>query len=314
MELREKIAWGVALVSLATTIALGLGRSPREGQSPKEEPGSAPNVRNERMKRPDARVKRPPAQKGAEELRPPQGAGPVPEVTDAVIGDAIKKQIEVMRKERKAMREKRKEEMLKLSDEEKSARREAFISKMHERAEKRMKEFVQKTGLNAAQTEAFATTIAALDATLQERTQEWAEKIRSTKTFNQDARMKFVGDVVEVINAGYAEMDASLPATWRTDDGNFNLVQLVGDAAFASVAEALVETGLEDGLQTIGMLMGVQGGSDRGEGPEGRGPGEEGGFPEGGPDGANGPGGSPDGANGPGGMGMGGPGPGGSGM
>ena len=98
-------------------------------------------------------------------------------------------------------------------------------------------------------------------------------------------------------------------------------MQFVGDAAFAPVAEALIETGLEDGLQTIGMLMGGQ-----------RGPGGEGGGLPGGPEGMEAPGagagpggmdnpgdgnmhGGPD-RRGPGlgGPAMGGPGPGGPGM
>ena len=46
--------------------------------------------------------------------------------------------------------------------------REAFIGKMRERAQQRLKAFVSKTGLNESQTAAFESTVSALDATLRE--------------------------------------------------------------------------------------------------------------------------------------------------
>lgn len=179
---------------------------------------------------------------------------------------SMDERIKAMRLEQAEKRRRRLEELRNMSDDEKGARREEFIARMRGRAERRLKEFVRKTGLDAAQTEAFASTVAALDATLQERAREWADTIAETGSFTQDARLKFLGDMTEVLNAGYAEMDAKLPATWRTDDGNLNLMQIVGDAAFAPVVEALTEAGIEDGLQTIGMLMGGPGGE--GGGPE----------------------------------------------
>lgn len=313
MELREKIAWGISVVSVAASLGMAFNGL-RSDAAPRNavETNSKPESKAERIRKSEPRVKRQP--RPEEKAKPKEAASvqqsleQVEKIAEGVIDSAVKERIAAMHKERKAIQEKRKAEMLNLSDEEKSARREAFIAKMHDRAQKRLKEFVQKAGLNTAQTDAFSSTVAALDTTLQERTQEWARKIRETGTFSPDARIKFIGDVVEVLNAGYAEMDASLPSTWRTGDGSLNLMQLVGDAAFAPVAEALIETGLEDGLQTIGMLMGGQ-----------RGPGGEGGGVPGGPEGMDAPGigGGPGGADAPsdgnmnGGSGMGGPGAGG---
>lgn len=322
MELREKFAWGIAVVSFAASLGMAF-TGLRSDAAPHNavETHSKPESKAERIRKSEPRVKRQPKAKPKENASAQQSLEQVEKIAEGVIDSAVKERIAAMHKERKAIQEKRKAEMLNLSDEEKSARREAFIAKMHDRAQKRLKEFVQKAGLNTAQTETFSSTVAALDTTLQERTQQWAKKIRETGTFSPDARMRFIGDVVEVLNAGYAEMDATLPSTWRTGDGSINLMQFVGDAAFAPVAEALIETGLEDGLQTIGMLMGGQ-----------RGPGGEGGGLPGGPEGMEAPGagagpggmdnpgdgnmnGGPDmGGPGLGGPDMGGPGPGGPGM
>ena len=326
MELREKFAWGIAVVSFAASLGMAFTGLRSDAASHNAvETHSKPESKADRIRKSEPRVKRQPKPevkaKPKENASAQQSLEQVEKIAEGVIDSAVKERIAAMHKERKAIQEKRKAEMLNLSDEEKSARREAFIAKMHDRAQKRLKEFVQKAGLNTAQTETFSSTVAALDTTLQERTQQWAKKIRETGTFSPDARMRFIGDVVEVLNAGYAEMDATLPSTWRTGDGSINLMQFVGDAAFAPVAEALIETGLEDGLQTIGMLMGGQ-----------RGPGGEGGGLPGGPEGMEAPGagagpggmdnpgdgntnGGPDmGGPGPGGPEMGGPGPGGPGM
>ena len=193
------------------------------------------------------------------------------EMSPAMMTAATDKRIASVLQAKHEERQRRLEELRNMSPKEKAAHKEKFVSRMRERAEKRLKEFVDRTGLNAAQTEEFSSTVAALDATLQERAQTWADKIRSSGTFYQDARMEFVSDMSQILSAGYAEMDATLPATWRDDDGNINLMQIVGDAAFAPVVEALTETGQEDGLQTIGMLMGGPGGGEAGEGvpPEG---------------------------------------------
>lgn len=314
MELREKIAWGIAATSLATALGMAFIGARRDAAPQNAELRSKPEPRGERIQKSEKRAKRPPRpemkEKPKESSLANQSPEKEPKIAEGVIDNAVKERMAAMRKERKALREKRKEEMLGLSDEEKSARREAFIAKMQDRAQKRLKEFVKKAGLNAAQTDAFSSTIAALDTTLQERTQEWAGKIRETGTFSSDSRMKFVGDVVEVLNAGYAEMDATLPSSWRTSDGNLNLMQLVGDAAFAPVAEALIETGQEEGLQTLGMLMGNQ------RGPEGEGGGGPEGMDNPGGAGVDGPGADGPDMGGPdaGGPDMGGPGPGGPGM
>ena len=148
---------------------------------------------------------------------------------------------------------------------------------------------MSKTGLNESQTAAFESTVSALDATLRETADAWAEQIRKSGTFSRDAQIKFVSDVSTVISAGYGEMDATLPESWRTADGNVNLMEIVGPEAFASVVDALTESGLEDGLQTIGQIMG----GPNGEGPDG-GPGLENIESPGvgdGPGGMNGPGG-----------------------
>ncbi len=206
MELREKIAWGIAATSLATALGMAFIGARRDAAPQNAELRSKPEPRGERIQKSEKRAKRPPRpemkEKPKESSLANQSPEKEPKIAEGVIDNAVKERMAAMRKERKALREKRKEEMLGLSDEEKSARREAFIAKMQDRAQKRLKEFVKKAGLNAAQTDAFSSTIAALDTTLQERTQEWAGKIRETGTFSSDSRMKFVGDVVEVLNAG----------------------------------------------------------------------------------------------------------------
>ena len=211
---------------------------------------------------------------------PPPGAAIARGRPGGSMEEAVAERIKTMRKEQAEKRKRRLEELKNMTAEEKASRREAFIERMRGRSERRLAEFVRKTGLNAAETESFSSTVAALDDALQERAREWAAEIAATGTFTQDARIKFISDMTEVLGAGYAEMDASLPASWRADDGDLNLMQIVGDAAFAPVVEALTEAGLDDGLQTIGMLMGGPGGAPSGDG--GAQAGDGGGIPAGG--------------------------------
>ena len=217
------------------------------------------------------------------------GAAPISE--DA-INAAVKARLDARRKQAEEERERRREAIASMTPEQKAAQKDAFLEKMRERSQRRLKAFIAKTGLNESQTAAFENTVAAMDATLRETANAYAEQIRKTGTFSRDAQVKFVGDVSAVVSAGYGEMDASLPESWRTDDGNVNLMEIVGPEALSSVVEALTESGLEDGLQTIGQVMGGPeggegGGADGGEAPGGNMGGIEspgvGGGPGGGP-------------------------------
>ena len=213
------------------------------------------------------------------------------EITVERLDQAVNERIASLRQKAEDARARRREAIAALTPEQKEVQREAFIGKMRERAQQRLKTFVSKTGLNDSQTAAFESTVSALDATLRETADAWAEQIRKSGTFSRDAQIKFVSDVSTVISAGYGEMDASLPESWRTADGNVNLMEIVGPEAFSSIVDALTESGLEDGLQTIGQIMG----GPNGEGPDGAS----------GLDGIESPGvgEGPGGMNGPGGMG-----------
>ena len=221
---------------------------------------------------------------------------------DERIKDAVKGHLASQRQEAKDSRARRLKAIAALTPEEKVAQREAFVSKMRARAQQRLKTFVANTGLDAKQTEAFENTVSALDSTLRETANTWAEQIRNTGTFSRDAQVKFVGEINSVLSAGYGEMDATLPSTWRESEGNVNLMEIVGPEALSSMVEALTESGLEEGLQTIGQVMGRPDG-EGGDAPEGFEGIESPGV-------GDGPGGmtNPGGANGPGGPGPGGPG------
>lgn len=240
--------------------------------------------------------------------RAEQPAGEV-KISEERIDAAVKDRIAAMRKQAEDARARRREAIAALTQEQKEEQREAFIGKMRERAQQRLKAFVSNTGLDDKQTAAFESTVSALDATLRETANAWAEQVRKTGTFSRDAQVKFVSDVSTVISAGYGEMDATLPSSWRDAEGNVNLMEIVGPEALSSMVEALTESGLEDGLQTIGQIMGGPGDEAPGglEGIESPGVG-------GGPGSMDNPGGASGlgGANGPGNMG--GPGPGGPGM
>ena len=227
-------------------------------------------------------------------------------LTEERLDEAIKERIATLRQKAEEARARRREAIASLTPEQKEEQREAFLGKMRERAQQRLKAFVANTGLDDKQTAAFESTVSALDATLRETADAWAEQIRKTGTFSRDAQIKFVGDVSTVISAGYGEMDATLPSSWRDSEGNVNLMEIVGPEAMSSMVEALTESGLEDGLQTIGQIMGGPGG-EGGEGPEGLDGIESPGF-GGGPGSMSGPGGGPGGASGPGGGMGGGPG------
>ena len=218
------------------------------------------------------------------------------------IDEAVKDRIATLRQKIEDRRARRREAIAALTPEEKEKQREAFVGKMRARAQQRLKAFVANTGLDEKQTAAFENTVSALDATLRETANAWAEQIRKTGTFSRDAQVKFVGDISTVISAGYSEMDATLPATWRESEGNVNIMEIVGPEALSSMVEALTESGLEEGLQTIGQVMGRPDG-EGGDAPEGFEGIESPGVGDG-PGGMNNPG----GANGAGGPGPGGPG------
>ena len=221
-------------------------------------------------------------------------------VSTKAFEQAFKARVAELKQEREAERERYRERNKSLSPEEREAQRDSFVNRMRERAAQRMKSFVSKTGLNAEQAMSFENTIASLDTSLREVAESWAQEIRSSKTFNQASKVKFVSDMSGVLSAGYSQMDETLPETWKSSDGNVNLMELVGAEALAPVVEALTENGLDEGLQAIGSLMGGPEGGEQG-GPEGPGgPGE--GGPGEGPGGPGGPGEGPGGPGGPGGF------------
>ena len=215
-------------------------------------------------------------------------------VSTKAFDQAFKARVAQLKQEREAERERRRERNRSLSPEEREAQRDSFVARMRERAAQRMKSFVSKTGLNAEQATSFENTIASIDTSLREVAESWAQEIRSSKTFNQASKVKFVSDMSGVLSAGYSQMDETLPETWKSSDGNVNLMELVGAEALAPVVEALTENGLDEGLQTIGSLMGgPEGGEQGGSGEGGPGGPGEGGPGEGGPGGPGGPGGGP---------------------
>ena len=149
------------------------------------------------------------------------------------LDEVIKDRIATLRQKAEEARARRREAIAALTPEQKAEQREAFLGKMRERAQQRLKAFVANTGLDDKQTAAFENTVSALDATLRETADTWAEQIRKTGTFSRDAQIKFVGDISTVLSAGYGEMDATLPSSWRDSEGNVNLMEIVGPEAMS---------------------------------------------------------------------------------
>ena len=264
----------------------------------------AADARRPKMKLPPRPPRQNPLPK-AERIEPinnKQGADATP-ISEDAINEAVKARIEARRREAEADRERRREAIASMTPEQKAAQKDAFLEKMRERSQRRLKAFVAKTGLNESQTAAFENTVAAMDATLRETANAWAEQIKKTGTFPRDAQVKFAGDVSAIISAGYGEMDATLPEAWRTEDGDVNLMEIIGPEALSPIVEALTENGLEDGLKAIGQVMGGPEGGPGGEDGNGEGPAGMSGIESpgvgGGPGSACGPG----GATGRGGMG-----------
>lgn len=233
--------------------------------------------------------------------------------------DVLSNQIANVRAHFRAEREKRKAEMLKMSEGEKAERRERFIAKLREKTAARFRKFVDKAGLSEAKAAEFEDTLVALSASVRESAQAWANQINASKSFTNDDRMRFVAEMSTLASAGYQQMDDTLTSAWRGADGDLNLLQMVGGEALAPVVEVLMENEIRGGMQTIGMLMGGpdgDGAEQAGEGEPGGDPGTsnpggpEGGLggPEGGPGGPEGgleggPGGPEGGPGGPGGPG-----------
>ena len=222
--------------------------------------------------------------------------------------DVLSNQIANVRAHFRAEREKRKAEMLKMSEGEKAERREQFIAKLREKTAARFRKFVDKAGLSEAKAAEFEDTLVALSASVRESAQAWANQINASKSFTNDDRMRFVAEMSTLASAGYQQMDDTLTSVWRGADGDLNLLQMVGGEALAPVVEALMENEIRGGMQTIGMLMGApESGADGVEQAEAGEPGGDSdisnpGGPEGGPGGPEGgPGGPEGGPGGPGG-------------
>ena len=258
----------------------------------------AREARRPRLELPSSRPPRTaPRVRTAERIMPAAGTQPAApsgeRISDEAVDKAVAARIAALKKDAEEARERRREAIAALTPEQKQEQRDAFLERMRERSQQRMRAFVTKARLDAGQTVAFENTVAALDATLRETADAWAERIRKTGTFSRDAQIRFVSEVGTVICAGYGQMDATLPASWRTEDGDVNLMEIVGPEALSSMVEALTESGLEEGLQTIGQVMG--GPAEAPEGLEGlESPGVGGGPGMGGPGGmGGGPGGGP---------------------
>lgn len=217
----------------------------------------------------------------------------------AELEEAVTERLEHLRERRKAQLEELKEKRRNLTDEQRLAQREAFLEKMRERSTRRLQEFVSRTGLSGSEVESFESTVAAVDVSIREAAESWAQKIRQDGAFNADSRVRFIAEMSSIIGAGFTEMDATLPKGWQEKDGNVNLMEIVGPEALSSVVEALTENGLDDGLQAVGQVMGGPQGGEGGASGPGEGPGE--GFEgpdgvQGGPGGVQGgPGGGPGG-------------------
>ena len=189
-------------------------------------------------------------------------------VSNERLEEAVKERMAEMRKQTEEARARRREAIAALTPEQKEEQRDAFIGKMRERAQKRFNSFVSNTGLDDRQTASFANTVDALDSSLRETADAWADHVRETGTFSRDEQMTFVGHVSLLLSAGYDEMDETLPEDWRENEGDVNLMEIVGPEALSPMVEALTETGLDEGLQVIGQIMGGPGG-DGGEAPSG---------------------------------------------
>ncbi len=219
----------------------------------------APPPRPQRM-RTETRV-------GASDQKIPPAPGGE-RISDEAVDKAVAARIAALKKDAEEARERRREAIASLTPEQKAAQRDMFLERMHERAQRRLETFVSRTGLSAEQRSSFENTIAAIDATLRETAEAWAEQIRKTGTFTRDAQVKFVGEVSNVLGAGYGQMDSTLPEDWRKGDGDVNLMEVVGPDALSSMVEALTESGNEDGLRTIGQVMGGPEGGPEGAGGE----------------------------------------------
>ena len=237
-----------------------------------------------------------PAESSAPTSPAPNAASAAPAVIDeAVLENAVRQRMDAMRREREAERERWRRERENETEEQREARRQEFHARMQERATQRLTEFVEKTGLNDAQCSALESELTDLDGQVRDIAEAWAAAIREGGSFGPEARLQFLGDMSAVALDAYAELDATLPADWRENDGDFNLLHVIGTDALEPMVQAAMETGNPGAMGVVGALMsgGMRG--PRGGGPGGPG-GGPGGFPGGGPGGF--PGGGPGGGAG----------------
>ena len=164
----------------------------------------APPPRPQRM-RTETRV-------GASDQKIPPAPGGE-RISDEAVDKAVAARIAALKKDAEEARERRREAIASLTPEQKAAQRDMFLERMHERAQRRLETFVSRTGLNAEQKSSFENTIAAIDATLRETADAWAEQIRKTGTFTRDAQVKFVGEVSNVL--GSKNRTRRLTVCWR---------------------------------------------------------------------------------------------------
>lgn len=201
-------------------------------------------------------------EKGAEEPKSVEE----PEIPEDVLERAVVAREEERRQQRVAERERRRREWENQTPEEREARQAEFRRALEERASERYAEFVERAGLDEGQQRNVEAIFSDLDTRVRESAQEWAETIRSTGGLGPDGRLQLLNELSTLALDSYGWLDEVLPATWREQDGELNVFQMVGPDAMAPLMEAAREVGLHPG--TLGSVMGMMMGGWRG-GPRG---------------------------------------------
>ena len=104
--------------------------------------------------------------------------------------------------------------------------------------------FVANNALNAAEAAQFDTLIAAMNLRLKNEIQKYADQLAAGETMSEESGLRMMNQLSSHVLQAYADMDKSMPASWRAASGEeFSMADLIDPM----VAEPLV--GLEDRIQ-----------------------------------------------------------------
>lgn len=190
----------------------------------------------------------PPRKRAVEDKGIPRPAAPQPaaetgEDFDKAVEKRVSERMETMRREREEQREAWRRERENETPEQREARRKEFQERMQEHSAAQIRSFIEKAGLDEAQSAAFEGELAALDERVREIANVFAEDIGNGAKFDFETQAQLIYNMSAAVMDAYAGLDEVLPGGWRERDEEFNVLFGIGADAMNPLFDTLRQSG-----------------------------------------------------------------------